>query len=146
METINVLEKITQDTDLNITHIRKYVLDILLSEKKPMTAYEILDKLKVLRPNAEPPTVYRALTYLVDKKLAHRIESSNQYVCCSHLNEFKIKYHGLLFICHNCNQAFEYLEDSVKKFIDALSKKHGFLIDDTLIEIKGVCPACVSCK
>ncbi len=143
METKSVLERILQDDDLNITHARKTVLHILMSSKNPMTAYEILEQLKKIRTNAEPPTVYRALTYQVEKKLIHRIESNNQYVCCAHLSDFKSPCHGLLFICHRCEQAFEYFEEDVGLFIKKITKKYEFLVSDTLIEIKGICKRCV---
>ncbi len=142
MQTTAVLEKILQDDNLNLTHARTEVLHILLSSKKPMTAYEVLDQLKKIRPNAEPPTVYRALAYLVEKKLTHRIESNNHYVCCAHLSDFKSACHGVLFICHHCDQAFEYFEEDANLFIKKITKKYDFLVSDTLIEIKGICKNC----
>src|SRR3990167_9206614 len=117
MQASDTLTKLSQDTDLNITQARKAVLTILMSGKKPLTAYEILDQLKKIRTNAEPPTVYRALTYLAEKKLIHRIESNNQYVCCAHLSDFRTRCHGILFICLHCQQAFEYVDNDATVFI-----------------------------
>jgi Fur family transcriptional regulator, zinc uptake regulator len=139
----DILNKLSSDTELRITHLRKDVLSILLSAKKPLTAYEILASLKKKRPNAEPPTVYRVLDYLLEKKLIHKIQASNQYICCSHLTNFKAQYHGILFLCDLCAQAFEFIEEGLRPFIEKLSSKRHFEVSNSLIEIKGICQKCL---
>ena len=59
---------------MRLTPLRQDILDILRANNKPLGAYEILEKLKHKRPNAEPPTVYRVLDFLIDSKCVHRIE------------------------------------------------------------------------
>lgn len=138
-----ILNKLSSDSELRITHLRKDVLSILLCAKKPLTAYEILGLLKKKRPNAEPPTVYRVLDYLLEKKLIHKIQASNQYVCCSNLSNFKDQYHGVLFLCDLCAQAYEFIEEGLRPFIEKLSTKRHFSISNSLIEIKGICQKCL---
>jgi Fur family zinc uptake transcriptional regulator len=142
MEKVNIKDLLV-DSDLNLTVLRKDIFNILFNEKEPLSAYEILAKLKKIRPNAEPPTVYRVLAYLIEKKLIHRIESNNQYVCCSLLSEFKNKYHGILFICDKCLKSFEYLETNVKNFLEKFSKKNNLFVKNSLIELKGICHNCM---
>ena len=66
-----------------LTPIRRQVLEALLASHKPLGAYEIIDHLAGdTRP--APITVYRALDFLRDNGLVHRIESRNAFVACVH--------------------------------------------------------------
>lgn len=132
------------DKTIKLTELRKDILSILYRKKKPMGAYEILAALKKKRPNAEPPTVYRVLEFLVDAKLVHRVESQNSYVCCSSLLKEKSQHKAILLYCKKCHQSFEFEDKSIFISIDTFAKKHKLDIDDALIEIKGVCESC--CK
>lgn len=135
---------------IKLTALRREVLSILYASKKPLGAYEILDKLKSERQNAEPPTVYRVLDYLIASKLAHRIESQNTYVCCSQLTKVRDLsrdlpreiHRTILLICTSCNNSFEFDDDLVFISVNKFAQKHGLKIDDALIEIKGVCTMC----
>ena len=136
------LEKLMSDKRFKLTELRKEVLEILLSEQKSLTAYEILAQLKKVRVNAEPPTVYRTLAYLLEVKLIHRIESNNQYVCCVHIHDLEREHHGVLFFCEQCHSSFEYFEKDVGELIEKFSKKHHVEVSEPLIEMKGVCQQC----
>lgn len=131
------------DVEVKLTDLRKDILSILYQKNKPMGAYEILDKLKKKRPNAEPPTVYRVLDFLVHADLVHKIESQNTYVCCSGVNE-KAQHKTVLLFCKNCQNSFEYEDHDVLLSIKKFTKKHAIKVDDTLIEIKGLCRECLA--
>lgn len=128
--------------NIKLTTLRKEIFSILFHKNKPMGAYEVLEKLKKKRSNAEPPTVYRVLKWLVDAHLIHRIEAQNSYICCSMASGKKQLHKAILLSCGNCLKSYEY-EDanifgSIKKFIE----KYKVEIDDTLIEMKGLCAKC----
>ena len=142
MSKTEIVSRLLMDSDLTITPLRKDVLGIFLISKKPMSAYEVLDKLKKKRFNAKPPTVYRVIDYFVDKKIIHRIETGNKYVCCAQLGNFKSNYHGILFLCKKCKNSFEFMDEEFLHFLKKFSKKHQLSINETLIEIKGVCQNC----
>ncbi len=131
------------DETLKLTDLRKAVLDIFIKSKKPISAYEVLDKLKKKRDSAEPTTVYRVIEYFLDRKILHRIDAENKYVFCTQLDHLDTTYHGIIFICRKCLTASEIMDKSVVDFLISLSRQHHFLIDDSLIEIKGTCNSCI---
>src|SRR5258708_33530580 len=59
------------------TPIRRQVLQALLSSHRPLGAYEVIDQLAKSMPRPAPITVYRALDFLMENGLVHRIESRN---------------------------------------------------------------------
>lgn len=143
MPETDIITKLLSDQELKITHLRKEVLDIFLSSKKPLSAYEVLNKLKKSRPNAEPPTVYRVIEYFVQKEIIHRIETGNKYVFCSHLENFNAHPQGILFLCEKCGSSYEIIDDDFLKFIKKFSKIHQLSINELLVEMKGICQKCL---
>ncbi len=53
--------------------------------KFAISAYDLLDLLREIEPQAKPPTVYRGLEFLMEQGFIHKIESTNSYVVCHHL-------------------------------------------------------------
>ncbi len=47
-----------------------------------ISAYDLLDLLREAEPQAKPPTVYRALDFLLEQGFVHKVESTNSYVLC----------------------------------------------------------------
>lgn len=141
--TNDQLNKLIEKNDIKLTDLRKDVLAILLQKHKPMGAYDVLEKLRKKRPNAEPPTVYRVLDFLVEAKLVHRIESQNAFVCCSHIDDQKTAHQTLLLICKSCQHSFEYTNPAFFRSINQFADKNSISIDSDLIEIKGTCKKCL---
>ncbi len=136
------MKKKSLDTTV-LTPLRQDILAILRSNSKPLGAYDILNRLKKKRPNAEPPTVYRVLDFLITAKFIHRIEAQNTYVCCSHPSD-EDSHKTLLFLCKNCDKSFEFEDKIIFDSINKFSKKYKLEVDDALIEIKGLCQDCFS--
>jgi Fur family zinc uptake transcriptional regulator len=115
------------------------VYRVLRSARGLMTAYEILD---AVRPKgiSAPPTVYRALNRLMRDGLAHRLESMNAYVACA---DPQHRHDTAIFaICHDCGHIDEMHEGSVVKRLMRTISKYGFAVDQTTIEIQGLCASC----
>ena len=128
---------------MNRTHLRseshEQVYRVLRSARGLMTAYEILD---AVRPKgiSAPPTVYRALDRLMRDGLAHRLESKNAYVACA---DPQHRHDNAIFtICHDCGRIDEMHEGGVIEQLMRKISKHGFAVDQTTIEIQGVCASC----
>src|SRR3546814_19506833 len=66
-----------------LTPIRRKVLEILLAQHRSVKAYELLDLIRAVQPGAAPPTVYRALDFLVDEGLVHRLDAINAWTARS---------------------------------------------------------------
>jgi Fur family transcriptional regulator, zinc uptake regulator len=122
-----------------LTPIRRQVLETLLASHKPLGAYEIIERLtRETRP--APITVYRALDFLRDNGLVHRIASRNAFVACvhNHVGDDLV----VFLICEHCGAVGEAPGGSVAHALKASSRAAGFSPKSPLIEIAGVCSHC----
>ena len=87
---------------MRFTKIRQHVFSLIWSGHQPIGAYAILEALKTDYPRAAPPTVYRALDFLIEIGLIHRIESMNAFVGCTHPDK---RHTGQFLICESCGGA-----------------------------------------
>jgi Fur family zinc uptake transcriptional regulator len=91
--------------------------------------------------NAAPPTVYRALDFLQQHGLVHRIASLNAFTGCNHAHE---RHTGMFLICQGCRNVAELTSDGVSGAVAQATAKEGFLPVETTIEVAGLCPRCQS--
>lgn len=124
---------------LRLTEIRLQVLELIAAEHKPVKAYDLLDKLKDDRSNAAPPTVYRALDFLLENGFIHKLESINAYVSCHHPS---VAHHVPFLICDVCESATEICDERVAKLLGEQAKALGFRPRAQTLEVHGVCGAC----
>ncbi len=82
-EALNEAEAVCEARGARLTKIRRKVLSLMLEHREPAKAYDLLQRLDG-EGAAKPPTVYRALEFLLEMGLAHKIESLNAYVACGH--------------------------------------------------------------
>jgi Fur family zinc uptake transcriptional regulator len=130
-------------TDIVFTKLRQQIFDIFQNKHGPLTAYEALDILKSIRPNAKPPTIYRAINYLVKHGVLHRIEATNQYLACSQQGDHIKEIHqGILFTCLRCYETQEYVDDKILKFIKQFAQMNQILLTHSLAQIQGYCLNC----
>jgi Fur family zinc uptake transcriptional regulator len=122
-----------------LTRRRLQVLEILLQSHQPMGAYEILADLNAAQGKAAiaPPIVYRALEFLLDEGLAHRIESKNAYICCVHPGH---QCAAQFLICRGCEKVAELEKRDFELLSDAA--RLGFMVDSSVVEITGHCANC----
>ncbi len=119
--------------------LRRRVLELVWGGHKPLGAYDILDVLKAERRGAAPPTVYRALDFLLAQGLVHRIESMNSFVGCP---DPDTPHGGQFLICHSCGLAAELNDSGVVNAINKSAARAGFAVGRPIIEIEGLCPHC----
>jgi Fur family zinc uptake transcriptional regulator len=115
------------------------VLELLLDHHGPAKAYDLLPLLGGDKGAAKPPTIYRALDFLVRLGLAHRIESLNAFIAC---DVGACARSTIFLICEKCGAAEEF--DAGHALVDLAdaAKRDGFSIHRTMIEASGVCSAC----
>ncbi|VDC28647.1 Fur family transcriptional regulator [Pseudogemmobacter humi] len=122
-----------------LTPVRRRVLEILLEEHRAMGAYDVLKRLAEEGFGNQPPVAYRALEFLVEQGLAHRIRRLNAFAACMHPGEA----HAPAFlICRLCNTVAEAPAAPVRAALDAAAAELGFLIERSTVEALGLCPAC----
>jgi Fur family transcriptional regulator, zinc uptake regulator len=122
-----------------LTELRRQVLQLIWHGHEPVGAYAVLEALKRSHPGAAPPTVYRALDFLIEQGLIHRIESLNAYVGCSrperrHVSQF--------LICSQCGAAAELDDPAIAGAVLRRAGELGFLVEQQTIELSGLCPRC----
>jgi Fur family zinc uptake transcriptional regulator len=114
----------SHDMPTDLTRNQELVLGALTGSASPLSAYDILDKLRGEGLRA-PLQVYRALDKLLDRGLAHRLESINAFVACA---DTRCHRKGLI--------AFE-------ERLGAWAKTGGFKVERTTMEIRGRCADCL---
>ncbi len=124
---------------LRLTDLRRKVLALVWGDHAPVKAYDILEQMHKDNPKTAPPTVYRALEFLMDAGLVHKIESLNAYVGCENPSEPHI---AQFFICQNCGAVAEMSVPKITQLIDKQAKQLGFESQTQVVEIRGHCPQC----
>ena len=121
-----------------LTPLRRQVLEVLLESHKPLGAYEIIDRAPGARP--APITIYRALDFLRDNGLVHRIESRNAFVAC--VNNHADGDLVVFLICERCGVVGEAPSAAVADQLKSAARAAGFTPKAPVIEISGVCAHC----
>lgn len=120
------------------TPLRERVLELVWSSHRPIGAYAILEQLKGGRA-AAPPTVYRALEFLMEAGLVHRIASLNAYVGCTHAGQS----HAVSFlICRRCRAAVEIDSPAIGEALTRGAARAGFRVESQVVELAGLCKQC----
>lgn len=122
-----------------LTRTRERVLELIWQSHKPLGAYDLLAVLSGEGQNAAPPTVYRALDFLQQHGLVHRIASLNAFIGCTHAGE---QHHGMFLICSHCRNVLELTAPEVAQSITSAAARQGFEQRETTLEVTGLCPAC----
>jgi Fur family zinc uptake transcriptional regulator len=122
------------------TPIRRQVLQALLSSHRPLGAYEVIDELAKSMPRPAPITVYRALDFLMENGLVHRIESRNAFLACAHDHDAAAMVAFL--ICERCGSVGEIPAAPVAQSLNAAARANGFAPKLSVVEITGTCAHC----
>jgi Fur family zinc uptake transcriptional regulator len=124
---------------LRLTEIRMQVLELVAAAEKPVKAYDLLDRLKDDRSNAAPPTVYRALDFLLENGFIHKLESINAYVGCHHPS---VEHQVPFLICDVCESATEICDERVARLLGEQARALGFRARAQTLEVHGKCKRC----
>lgn len=125
---------------LRFTDLRRETLALVLDAAGPIGAYDLLDRLRRTRRNAAPPTVYRALDFLLAQGLIHRVERLNAFIGCVDAGQHA---HPVQFlICRGCGAVAELEDPAISQAIDRAASAQGFRPARTTIEVEGTCAAC----
>lgn len=135
--TLNTIEVDLKEKGQRFTAPRRQVMGTLLDHGTAAKAYDIVE---MIGNDVKPMTVYRALDFLVEQGLAHRIESMNAYAPCveSHCAHKDSQY----LICENCESIEELHNHAIDDFIARELKNTGFKLRSKTIEIHGLCSSC----
>ena len=137
-KAIKAADQYCNSRGLRFTSIRKKVLEIIWETHNPIKAYDILDKLKGIGAE-KPPTVYRALNFLLDNRLIHKLSSQQSYIGCEHANAHDQCY---FLSCTECGDITECCSKELDNAFSKVVKKAKFNQSNVVCEISGICSIC----
>ena len=144
---VAAVELACSERGLRLTPIRARVLGLIADAGQPIKAYDLLERIRLERSAegegagaAAPPTVYRALDFLMANGFVHKLESINAFVACHHPNSAQ---HSVPFlICDRCHSATELEDASIVAALDAAARALGFAPQAQTLEVHGLCARC----
>jgi Fur family transcriptional regulator, zinc uptake regulator len=133
-------EALCRERAQRLTPIRRQVLEVLLESHRPLGAYEIIDRAATDGVRPAPITIYRALEFLRDNGLVHRIESRNAFFAC--VGDHAKGELTVFMICEQCGAVGEASSSVVADGLKAAARAAGFSPKTPVIEIAGLCAHC----
>ena len=137
---VRAVEKACGERGLRLTPIRARVLGLVAEAGKPIKAYDLLERMRGGPGASAPPTVYRALDFLLENGFIHKLQSVNAFVACHHPNSVQ---HSVPFlICDRCHSAVELEDEQVVASLDERARALGFVPQAQTLEVHGLCAEC----
>ena len=138
-DLIRQAEALCQRSGMAFTAPRRRVLEILAASETPMKAYDLISKAGEGGQATKPPTVYRALDFLCQLGLVHRIEQDATFVACNHAGHAQPV---ALFVCNSCLKATEVAYGEVSPILEKAAAAKGFNLQRLVVEGRGQCQDC----
>jgi len=136
---LNVAESLCAQRGKRLTPIRRKVLELLLRRGRSLKAYELLDEMRAVHPGAAPPTVYRALDFLLEEGLIHRLDAINAWIAC---HDAEGAPHDILVVCTCCGAVAEVSDPVMGRQLAERVARTGFAPATHETEIRALCPVC----
>lgn len=136
---VRAVEQACAARGLRLTPLRAQVLGMVAAAGKPTKAYDLLDRMKAENGSSAPPTVYRALDFLLEQGFIHRLASINAFVSCHHP---QVQHSVPFLICDRCQTAIELEDERIPSLLDSQAKALGFAPRAQTLEVHGLCATC----
>lgn len=151
-EALDKAEALCARRGAQLTALRRQVLALVMDSKQPVGAYALLDQLKAQRAGAAPPTVYRALDFLLEQGLIHKVERLNAFVGCADALDHPADcgceaahdHPHQFLICRTCGATREISDPAVARALEGATRRLGFHVSRATVEIEGLCEGCYS--
>lgn len=125
---------------VRLTDLRLQVLELIWQNHKPLGAYTLMEMLaKANTRRVAPPTVYRALDFLLEQGLIHRINVLNAFIGCPSPGT---KHQSHFLICRACGIAIELDQPALTKHVIDVAQDAGFRVEAQSLEVSGLCANC----
>ena len=138
-QAIITAEQLCLSRGVQLTPIRHKILELIWNSHKAIKAYDLLDQIRPSNDAAKPSTIYRALDFLLEQGLIHRVESLNAFVGCHHSGT---QHDQLLLICSRCHDIEECDAPTVFNAMAEKMQQLGFAVQHKTIELQGLCRHC----
>ena len=142
--TLKYVHSLCEQKNVKLTEKRQQILYSLLKANKALSAYELIDSLRLhFDQDFAPMTVYRILKFLEENTLVHKLQSTNKFVICSHISDCRIRNAPQFLICNSCQKVDEvHLDEELMDAVCSNIKETGFFISEPQFELKGICQDC----
>jgi Fur family zinc uptake transcriptional regulator len=137
---LNRATTICEGHGARLTDLLRQVLGLILDRDEPTGAYDLLDQLRSTRHGAAPPTVYRALEFLLEQGLIHKLERLSAFVGC--VSEEDHDHAAQFLICRSCGRVAEIEDHELAHALEDAANRLGFKVGRATIEAEGQCAAC----
>ena len=134
-------EELCRQRGVRLTYIRRRVLELIWDSHKAVKAYDLLDRLSNSEKSVRPPTVYRALEFLMAHGLVHRVDSLNAFIGCSGSDE---QHNAQFLICQECGEVSEMDGAMIGQAVARQAAEAGFNVRRQMVELHGECPGCAA--
>lgn len=136
VQAIAAAEAACAERGERLTPLRRRTLEILLESHAALGAYDVLARLEAEGFGSKPPVAYRALSFLVENGFAHRIEGLSAYVACARPGA---AHDPSFLVCRSCRRV---AEEAIAAPLAPEAAAEGFVVERTVVEAQGLCPAC----
>lgn len=128
-----------------LTEKRKLVLAGLISSKRALSAYELVDIYQA--QNGEtitPMSVYRILAFLEGEQLVHKLNLANKYVACAHVSCDHAHAAPQFLICSSCSKVKEInIDSALIADLTSAASNVGYKLITSQLEMNGLCDDCL---
>lgn len=138
-KALSCADTLCSQRDVRFTPTRRRVLELIWRNHEAVKAYDLLDQLRQFEAAAKPATVYRALDFLLEQGLIHRVESLNAFIGCNHAEQ---RHELLLLLCENCHRVEERAAPAVMDAVARELAEADFAVTHKALEIHGLCRHC----
>ncbi|WP_112662267.1 Fur family transcriptional regulator [Microvirga flavescens] len=118
-----------------MTPMRERVYRELVQSGGPVGAYDLVERLSSKSRRIAPVTIYRALDFLRDAGLVHRLATQNSYIV-SHgeVDPGAVK---IMFVCSRTGKSVEVHSKEVGDAIRKAAEDAGFKAISPFVEVEG---------
>ena len=136
---VHLAERLCCERGVRLTHQRRRVLELICLADRPQGAYDILAAIQRQQPRAAPPTVYRALDFLLGQGFIHKLETLHAFVGCNHPDH---PHASQFLICDECGEVTELEDDAITDSLVEAAEASGFKPTRRIVELTGTCAGC----
>jgi Fur family transcriptional regulator, zinc uptake regulator len=128
---------------ISLTPGRRRILEILAREGRPLGAYEMIDRVaQATGKRPAPISIYRALDFLLENSLIHRLASRNAYLACGHGHAAQEPI--VFLICEVCGAVIEATSAAMRGALGELAADAKFSPRAQIMEVAGRCRTCAA--
>lgn len=140
-DTLAAALELCRRDKISLTPGRRRILEILARDGRPLGAYDLIDRVaNETGKRPAPISIYRALDFLLEHSLIHRLASRNAYLACGHGHAAREPI--VFLICDVCGEVVEATSPAIRGALGDLAAEAKFSPRAQVMELAGRCRGC----